>query len=152
GETKMGAGGNEGKMMQALMAVAKSDHEDFKGKAGFVYSHPMARGGGSCGHYGDNVEVYMDVGLAMGKEMVKLLEKNASSSASGSGKQDTAPTEPIAHPMREWTGVNGKSFKAKFIEASRSKVVLELETGRKRSYSKRAFIDEDIAYIEQYAR
>ncbi|MEM6507758.1 MAG: sialate O-acetylesterase [Planctomycetota bacterium] len=152
GETKMGAGGNEGKMMQALMAVAKSDHEDFKGKAGFVYSYPMARGGGSCGHYGDNVEVYMDVGLAMGKEMVKLLEKNASSSASGSGKQDTAPSEPIDHPMRDWTGVNGKSFKAKFIEASRSKVVLELETGRKRSYSKRAFVDEDIAYIEKYAK
>ena len=34
----------------------------------------------------------------------------------------------------------------------RSKVVLELENSRKRSYSKRAFIDEDIAYIEKYAR
>ena len=153
GETKMGAKGNEGKMMDALMAVAKSDHEDFKGKAGFVYSNPLVFGGGSCGHYGNNVEAYMNVGEAMGKEMVKLLEKNGGSSAnSGGGSENADPAEPIEHAMREWTGTNGKTFKAKFIEAARSKVVLELENGRKRSYSKRSFIDEDIAYIEKYAR
>lgn len=152
GETKMGAGGNEGKMMEALMAVAKSDHEDFKGKAGFVYSHPIVTGG-SCGHYGNNVESYMNVGEEMGKAMVKLLEKNEGTSAStGGSKANDKPAEPIDHQLRDWTGTNGKSFKAKFIEASRSKVVLELENGRKRSYSKRSFIEEDIAYIEKYAR
>ena len=152
GETKQGAGGNEGKMMEGLIALAKSDHEEFKDKAGFVYSHPLVLGGGSCGHYGNNVEAYMNVGQAMGKEMVRLLEKNADSSASSGGGPDNAPAEPIDHQMREWTGTNGQTFKAKFIEASRSKVVLELENGRKRSYSKRSFIDDDIAYIEKYAR
>ncbi|MEO0475494.1 MAG: sialate O-acetylesterase [Planctomycetota bacterium] len=154
GETKEGKGGNEGKMMEGLMALANSDEEEFKDKAGFVYSHPLVLGGGSCGHYGNNVQAYMNVGEAMGKEMVRLLEKNGGSSASGrsDGGSENAPAEPIDHEMRTWTGTNGSSFTAKFIEASRSKVVLELENGRKRSYSKRAFTEEDIAYIEKYAR
>jgi len=151
GETKMGAKGNEGKMMEALMAVAESDHEDFKGKAGFVYTHPMAQGGGSCGHYGNKVEVYMDVGEAMGKAMVELLVKNEGRSATGGDdKADDKPAEPIDHETREWTGTNGQSFKAKFIEASRGRVVLELENGRKRGYSKRSFSEADVAYIEKY--
>lgn len=152
GETKEGKGGNEGKMMQGLIDLAQTKEEEFKGAAGFVYSHPLVGGAGSCGHYGNNVVNYMNVGQAMGKEMVKLLKKNEGSSAGGSDAKPEEPAEPIDHAMRTWTGTNGKAFQGKFIEASRSKVVLELENGRKRSYSKRAFIDEDIAYIEKYAR
>jgi hypothetical protein len=34
---------------------------------------PMARGGSGNGHYNMDSRVYMDVGLAMGEAMVKLL-------------------------------------------------------------------------------
>lgn len=152
GETKLDAGGADGAMINALIALAKSDHEELKGKVGFVYSNPLSLGGGSCGHYGNNVQTYMNVGEGLGKAMVELLEKNEGASASGgSDKADKTPAEQIDHQMRDWTGTNGKSFKGKFIQASRSKVVLELENGRKRSYSKRAFSEEDVAYIEKYA-
>ena len=82
----------------------------------------------------------------------QLLEQNEGNTADGGdAKADKVPVEQIDHQMREWTGKNGSSFKAKFIEASRSKVVLELENGRKRSYNKRSFSEEDVAYIEKYA-
>lgn len=153
GETKLGAGGADGAMINALIDLAKSDHEELKGKVGFVYSNPLSLGGGSCGHYGNNVQTYMNVGEGLGKEMVKLLDKNqGGSSAASGGGSDSKPAEPIEHQMREWTGTNGKTFKAKFIEASRSRVSLELENGQKRKYSKRAFSKEDVAYIEKYAR
>ncbi|MFK7790131.1 MAG: sialate O-acetylesterase, partial [Phycisphaeraceae bacterium] len=151
GESKLDAGGADGAMINALIALSKSDHEDLKGKVGFVYSNPLSMGGGSCGHYGNNVQTYMNVGEGLGKAMVKLLEKNQGDSSNASDKADKTPAEPIDHQMREWTGTNGKTFKGKFIEASRSKVVLELENGRKRQYSKRAFVEEDVAYIEKYA-
>ena len=151
GETKIDAGGNEGKMLQALKAVAESKDEEFKDKAGFVYAHPLVLGGGSCGHYGNNVQAYMNVGEAMGKAMVELLKNDEGASAnSGDGKSEKEPAEPIDHEMREWTGTNGQSFKSKFIEASRGQVVLELENGRKRAYSKRAFSEDDIAYIDKF--
>jgi hypothetical protein len=35
----------------------------------------MARGGSGNGHYGGNAKVYMDVGEAMGRVMVELLDK-----------------------------------------------------------------------------
>ena len=34
----------------------------------------MARGGSGNGHYSGNAKVYMDVGLAMGEAMTKLLK------------------------------------------------------------------------------
>ena len=37
-------------------------------------THPMAQGGSGNGHYGGKAEVYMDVGEAMGKAMVDLLQ------------------------------------------------------------------------------
>jgi hypothetical protein len=151
GQTKMGSTGGDGKILNAMKAVAEADEEDLKGKVGFVYTHPLSKGGSSSGHYGGNPETYMNVGEAMGKAMVELLEKNEGVSASGD-KADAAPAEPIDHELRTWTGTNGQTFEAKFIEASRSRVVLELENGRKRSYSKRSFIEEDVAYIEKYAR
>lgn len=151
GETRENAGGNEGKMLQGLVAVAQSKDEEFKDKAGFVYSHPLVNGGGSCGHYGGNVESYMNVGQAMGQTMVSLLKKNEGKGGKGSaGKEEQAKAEPIDHQMRDWTGKNGRSFKGKFISAARGRVILELENGQKRAYSKRAFIDDDVAYIDKY--
>lgn len=151
GQTKAGSTGGDGKILNAMKAVAESDEEDLKGKVGFVYTHPLSKGGSSSGHYGGNPETYMNVGEAMGAAMVKLLEKNAGADTGG-GKADDKPAEPIDHQLREWTGSNGKTFNAKFIEATRGSVVLELENGRKRQYSKRSFSEEDIAYIEKYAR
>jgi hypothetical protein len=48
-------------------------HPQFKGNVATIYSHPMAQGGSGNGHYGGKSEVYMDVGLEMGKAMAKLL-------------------------------------------------------------------------------
>lgn len=149
GQTKMGSTGGDGKILNAMKAVAESDDETLKGKVGFVYTHPLSKGGSSSGHYGGNPETYMNVGEAMGQTMVKLIENNQGKSAGGDKAADK-PAEPIDHEMREWTGTNGQAFKAKFIEARRGRVVLELENGQKRQYSKRAFIEEDIAYIEKY--
>lgn len=148
GQEKKGA-----KICDAQLAVdgRSGKYKQFKNNVATFYSNPVSKGGGANGHYGGNPETYMNVGVGMGKEMVRLLEKSQGASSGGS-KADDKPAEPIDHQLRDWTGTNGKSFKAKFIEASRSKVVLELENGRKRSYSKRSFIEEDIAYIEKYAR
>ena len=45
------------------------------GNVGAVYSFPLRGGpGGSCGHYGGNGKTYMNVGLALGEEMVKLFK------------------------------------------------------------------------------
>jgi hypothetical protein len=43
---------------------------------GFVYTHPLSKGGSSSGHYNGNPETYMNVGEAMGKAMVELLKGN----------------------------------------------------------------------------
>ncbi len=40
-----------------------------------VYTHPLSKGSSSRSHYGGNAETYMNVGEAMGKAMVKLLEE-----------------------------------------------------------------------------
>jgi len=74
GQTQKGSQGGDGKILDAMEAVAKSDEPDLKGKVGFVYSHPLSRGGSSSGHYGGNPETYMNVGEAMGKAMVELLK------------------------------------------------------------------------------
>jgi len=74
GQTQKGSQGGDGKILDAMEAVAKSDEPDLKGKVGFVYSHPLSKGGSSSGHYGGNPETYMNVGEAMGKAMVELLK------------------------------------------------------------------------------
>lgn len=153
GETKIDAGGNEGKMLQALKALAESKDDEFKGKAGFVYAHPLVLGGGSCGHYSNNVQAYMNVGEAMGKAMVDLLKNNADNKNDKAAKPGNAAANPIAladQPMRTWTSENGSTMLAKLIEIDRGRVVLELENGSKRKYSKSAFSKEDQAYIEQF--
>lgn len=79
GQTKKGADDNEGKVLDAMMAVAgeSGKYPEFKGNVATVYSHPLSKGGNSGGHYGGHAETYMNVGEAMGRAMVKLLETDA---------------------------------------------------------------------------
>jgi hypothetical protein len=78
GQTKKGAGGNEGKILEAQLAVDGNGgkYPDFKGNVASVYSNPFCHGGASNSHYGGNAETYMDIGEAMGRAMVELIEKN----------------------------------------------------------------------------
>lgn len=75
GEATKGIGGNEGKVLEAQLAVDGNSgkHPEFKGNVATIFTNPMAQGGGGNGHYGGKAEVYMDVGEAMGKVMVDLL-------------------------------------------------------------------------------
>ena len=76
GQTKKGAGGNEGLILDAMFAVSDPDkHPEFDGDVATVYSKPLCHGGASNSHYGGNAETYMDVGEGMGKAMAELLEK-----------------------------------------------------------------------------
>ena len=76
GQTKKGTKGNEGKILEAQLAVdGKTDkYPEFKGNVGTVYTHPLSKGGASNSHYGGNAETYMNVGEAMGRAMVELLK------------------------------------------------------------------------------
>ena len=74
GQTKKGSKGGDGKILDAMEAVSKSSDPELKGKVGFVYSHPLSKGGSSSGHYSGNPETYMNIGEAMGKKMVELLQ------------------------------------------------------------------------------
>lgn len=76
GQTKKGAEGNEGLILDAMMAVdgESGKYEAFEGNVATVYTHPISQGGASNGHYGGNAKTYMDVGLAMGEAMVELLK------------------------------------------------------------------------------
>ncbi|MCK4374771.1 MAG: hypothetical protein KAX19_05555, partial [Candidatus Brocadiae bacterium] len=75
GQTRKGAGGNEGKILKAQLVVdgRSGKYPEFKGNVASVYSKPFCHGGSSSGHYGGNAETYMDVGEAMGRAMVQLL-------------------------------------------------------------------------------
>ena len=76
GQTKEGSKGGDGVILDAMKAVSKNSEPEFKGKVGFVYSHPLSKGGSSSGHYSGNPETYMNIGEAMGKAMVELLQAN----------------------------------------------------------------------------
>jgi hypothetical protein len=75
GEATKGMGGPTGAVLDAMLAVDGSSgkYPQFKGNVATIYSHPMAQGGSGNGHYGGKAEVYMDVGLAMGDAMAKML-------------------------------------------------------------------------------
>jgi Carbohydrate esterase, sialic acid-specific acetylesterase len=75
GEATKGGGGNGGMILDAHLAVDgnKGKHAEFKGNVATVYSNPLSNGGSGNGHYGNNAGTYMNVGEAMGREMVKLL-------------------------------------------------------------------------------
>jgi len=76
GQTAKGAGGAEGLILKAQLAVdgRSGKYPEFKGNVAAVYSNPLSQGGASNGHYGGNAETYMNVGEAMGKAMVELLK------------------------------------------------------------------------------
>jgi hypothetical protein len=76
GQTEKGATGNDGTILDAMLAVDgdSGKHPDFKGNVATVYTHPLSKGGASNGHYNGNAQTYMNVGEAMGEAMVKLLQ------------------------------------------------------------------------------
>jgi len=76
GHVKKGAGGNNGKVLEAQLAVdgKSGKYKRFKGNVATVYANPYCHGGSANGHYGGNAKTYMDVGLAMGEAMVELLK------------------------------------------------------------------------------
>jgi len=74
GQTPIGAGGNEGLILDAQLAVSDPEkYPQFEGDVATVYSYPLCMGGASNSHYGGNAETFMNVGEAMGKAMVGLL-------------------------------------------------------------------------------
>jgi len=75
GQTKKGAEGNEGLILNAQLAVdgRSGKYPEFKGNVATVYTNPVSMGGASNGHYGGNAETYMNVGELMGKAMAELL-------------------------------------------------------------------------------
>jgi hypothetical protein len=76
GQTKKGDGGNDGKILEAMLAVdgKTGKYPEFKGNVATVYANPLSLGGASNSHYGGNAETYMNVGEAMGQAMVELLK------------------------------------------------------------------------------
>lgn len=71
-DTKSG----HGVILQAMKNVSIDKYKDELGdNIGFVYTHPLSKGSSSSAHYGGNAQTYMNVGLAMGEEMVEQLEK-----------------------------------------------------------------------------
>ncbi len=66
---------NEKRILDAQLAVdgAAGKYPEFKGNVATVYTHPLSQGGASNSHYNGNARTYMDVGLAMGDAMAKLL-------------------------------------------------------------------------------
>ncbi len=75
GQTRKGDSGNDGMILEAQLAVdgETGKYEEFKGNVATVYANPLSKGGASNGHYNGNAETYMDVGLALGRAMAKLL-------------------------------------------------------------------------------
>jgi hypothetical protein len=70
---------NEKLILDAQLAVdgTAGKYPEFKGNVATVYTHPLSQGGASNSHYNGNSQTYMDVGEAMGKAMVKLLDTAA---------------------------------------------------------------------------
>ncbi|MCA9172944.1 MAG: sialate O-acetylesterase [Planctomycetales bacterium] len=78
GQTAKGAEGNEGRILEAQLAVdgKTGKYPEFKGNVATVYSHPLSQGGASNSHYGGNAVTYMNIGEAMGQAMVELMQSN----------------------------------------------------------------------------
>ena len=71
-DTKSG----HGIILHAMKSFASGKHsKDLGDNLGFVYTHPHSKGSSSSAHYSGNAQTYMNVGLEMGKEMVKQLKK-----------------------------------------------------------------------------
>jgi len=76
GQTEKGAAkGNEQAILDGMMALSDAKQNPaLKGSVATVYTHPLSMGSASNAHYGGNAKTYMNVGLAMGDAMVKLLQ------------------------------------------------------------------------------
>lgn len=78
GQTEKGSTehANEKLILDAQLAVdgTAGKYPEFKGNVATVYTHPLSQGGASNSHYNGNAQTYMDVGLALGRAMVKLLK------------------------------------------------------------------------------
>jgi hypothetical protein len=76
GESAKGGTGPGALVLDAHLAVdgTSGKYPEFKGNVTTIYTNPMAQGGSGNAHYGGKAEVYLDVGEAMGKAMVELLE------------------------------------------------------------------------------
>ena len=76
GQTQKGDTDNGGKLLDAMFAVdgKSGKYPEFAGNVATVYTHPLSKGGSSGGHYGGNAETYMNVGEAMGRAMVELIQ------------------------------------------------------------------------------
>lgn len=73
--SKENAKGNEKLILDAMLAISDaSKYPKLKGDVATVYTHPISMGSSSNAHYGGNAKTYMNVGLAMGEAMVKLLK------------------------------------------------------------------------------
>jgi len=90
GQTKKGAGGNEGKILEAQLVVDGNNgkYPEFKGNVASVYSNPFCHGGASNSHYGGNAQTYMDVGEAMGRAMAELLVNQTKAGAAAARPVD----------------------------------------------------------------
>ena len=77
GQTEQGAAkGNEKAIFDGMMALSDAKQTPaLKGSVATVYTHPLSMGSSSNAHYGGNAKTYMNVGLAMGDAMVKLLQR-----------------------------------------------------------------------------
>jgi len=77
GQTAKDAEGNEGLILNAQLAIdgTTGKYPEFKGNVATVYTNPISMGGASNGHYGGNAETYMNVGEALGRGMLELLER-----------------------------------------------------------------------------
>ena len=76
GQSEKGDTNGGGKILDAVLAVdgASGKYPEFKGNVAGVYTHPLSKGSSSGSHYGGNAETYMNIGEAMGKAMVKLMQ------------------------------------------------------------------------------
>lgn len=73
---KDNASGNEKQIIEAKFAlIDPKKHPELRGSVATVYTHPLSMGSSSNAHYGGNAKTYMNVGLAMGEAMVKLLKE-----------------------------------------------------------------------------
>ena len=76
GQTKDGATSADGIILNAMKSLASGKYsKELGNNIGFLYTHPLSKGGSSNGHYSGNAETYMNVGLGLGKEMVKQIKK-----------------------------------------------------------------------------
>merc|ERR1711865_1308774 len=79
GQTVKGATTNDGLILDAIFSVdgTSGKYPQFKNNVAGVYMHPYSMGGVAGSHYNYNAQTYMQVGQALGAEMVKMLKADS---------------------------------------------------------------------------